>query len=211
MTATAELGATLIRRRVNGPSDTMIDCIAANVGLVKASRWADYPAQAYVTGGPPIEWSEAQIMSFPRHIRTAQSPVIGVDDVTTARELDVETFAATPEDWPDFWESRSESNKHRATCYCSLIRVPAVIAACRNADVPPPPRFRLAWWWKNEPGVPIPDDQIVPAPTLAEVLAELERLTGLTLPPQVVWGCQYVNHVHWDLTKVYGLPDYARI
>lgn len=36
----------------------MVDCIGANVPAVKASKWANHPAQAYVTGGYPVEWQE---------------------------------------------------------------------------------------------------------------------------------------------------------
>lgn len=186
----------------------MVDCIGANVPIVKSSRFRNNPAQTYVTGGGMIEWTEHQILSFPRHIRTCQSPVAFVDDVSDAREMDVERWAGRPEDWPEFYNSRTD--KDRAQCYASLVTVPAVLAACRDAGIPRPPRWRLAWWWKNAPGIPLPDDVDVPAPTRPEVLAELNRLTGVTLDPSSVWACQFANYKHWDLSIVYGVPDFAR-
>lgn len=191
----------------------MADCIAADVPVLKRSRFANNPVQAYVTGGGDVEWSELQILSFARHIRTCQSPVIGIDDISDAREGDVERWAMTPEDWPDFYETRTD--KLRATCYASLLTVPAVLEACLLAQIPPPPRWRLAWWWKNEVDssgqtIPIPDDEDVPPPSLLELLDELERLTGIRLPANSVWACQFANYRHWDLSVIYGVRDFAR-
>lgn len=186
----------------------MADCIGADVQTLRASRFGRQPVQTYVTGGWPVEWSDYQIHLFIRHIRTAQSPVAGIDDISNARELDVETGAATPADWPEFYNSRTD--QARATCYLSLSTFPDLVTACYEAGIPLPPRIRFAWWWKNEPGVPLPDDEDVPAPEAGEVLAELERLTGLTVPVHVLWACQFANYARWDLSKVYGRLDYAR-
>lgn len=185
----------------------MVDCIAANVPAVKASRFANNPAQAYVTGGGDIEWTEHQILSFPRHMRTCQSPVIGLDDVSDAREGDVETGAMTPADWPEFYDSRTD--KARATCYAGFANVQPVITACHEAGIVTPPRWRIPWWWKNASG-PLPDWMDVPAPTAAEVLAELALLTGVRLAPQSLWACQFANYARWDLSVIYGVPDFAR-
>lgn len=186
----------------------MVDCIGANVPVVKSSRFRNNPAQAYVTGGGLIEWTDPQILSFARHIRTCQSPVAFVDDISDAREQDVERWAATEADWPEFYNSRTD--KSRAQCYASLTTVPKVLAACHEAGIVNPPRWRLAWWWKNAPGIPIPREVDVPAPTREEVLAELHRLTGITLAPQSLWACQFAHYTDWDLSVVYGVPDFAR-
>lgn len=175
----------------------MVDGEAADVAAIHA-RYPHHPVAGYVTGGWPVEWTEADFALFARKIRIAQSPVLSVDDDTTARCLDVETGAASPSDWPLFYNSRKA--KERATCYCSLSVVPKVVAACEAAQIPLPPRWWLAWYWQR-PG----------APTRDQVLAELHVLTEITLDPATLWACQYVNYAQWDLSIVYGEQDFARI
>lgn len=187
----------------------MADCIAADVPILLASRFGHQPAQTYVTGGWPVEWSWHQIMLFPRHIRTAQQPTGAVDDISNARELDIERWAATAADWPEFYRTRGQ--QERATAYLSLETFPDLVAACHEAGIPLPPRIRFAWWWKNpDTGLPLPEGVDVEPPTVEQVIAELTRLTGLTVPARVVWACQFAHYDNWDLSKVYGPLDYAR-
>jgi hypothetical protein len=175
----------------------MVDGIAADVPAIKAKFGPGTPVAGYVTGGWPVEWSEPQFAEFTRKIRIAQSFDLGVDQASMARVLDVETGAATPEDWPEFWESRT--NKDHATCYCDLSNVPRVLQACEDAEIPEPSRFWLAWYW-GKPGVP----------AAAQVLAELILLTGVDLEPKDLWAVQYANYAQWDLSAVYGTPDFSR-
>lgn len=174
----------------------MVDGEAIDVPAIK-QRYPHHPVAGYVTGGWPVEWSEADFALFARKIRVSQQPSASVDEASDARVLDVETGAATFSDWPLFYDSRTQ--KERATCYCDLSNVPKVIEACNAAGVPLPPRWWLAWYW-GKPG----------APTRDEVLAELHSLTGVELDPETLWACQYVAYGQWDLNIVYGTPDFAR-
>lgn len=188
-----------------------IDCIGANVHAVKQTRWANYPASAYVTGGFPVEWSEMQILSFIRHIRLAQSPAAFVDDGSDARGLDVERFAATPADWVDFHRTRTDT--YDETCYCSISTIPSVIAACDLAGIPLPSRWWIAWWWKQAPGVALPFNVDVPYPTIQQLLAEISFVCGEEIAARIadhIWSCQFVHYAELDVSVVYGTPDFAR-
>jgi hypothetical protein len=178
----------------------MVDGTAADVPAIKARFGQGTPVAGYVTGGWPVEWSEPQFAEFTRKIRIAQSFDLGTDDATTARTLDVETGAATPEDWPAFYESRA--SKERATCYCDLSNVQSVLDACFEAEIPDPPRFWLPWYW-GRPG----------APTDLQVLEALRELAGDSAAHRVaghLWAVQYANYAQWDLSAVYGTPDFSR-
>lgn len=178
---------------------TMIDCEGANVDAVLSEFGRTHPVAGYVSGGYPVEWTEPQFAEFPRKIRIYQQPWIPGED-TTARVLDVENGAARPADWPLFYSTRQA--KYQAMPYCSLTTVPAVVDACRFDSVPYPDRWWLAWYWGED----------VP-PSRDQVLAELFRLTGIQLTPAKLWGCQWAAEPGgqpWDLTAVYGTPDFAR-
>jgi hypothetical protein len=81
------------------------------------------------------------------------------------------------------------------TIYCSLATFGSIPADVR-AEVP---RWWLAWYW----GRPA-------APTQADVLAELERLTGDVLPAGRLWACQFASYGQWDVSAVYGAQDWSR-
>lgn len=175
----------------------MVDCIAADIPAVRAAGLGHLPAAGYVTGGWPIEWAESDFDLFTRKIRIAQSFDLAADDASIARVLDVELGAARPAWWPLFWAART--NKADATCYCSLDTVPAVVAACQAASIPPPSRWWLAWYW-GKPG----------EPTAAQVNQELGQLTGYVLEQDTIWAVQYAAYAQWDLSVVYGTPDFSR-
>lgn len=176
----------------------MIDCISTNVPAVLQQFGREYPVAGYVTGGYPIQWNDAQFAAFEQKIRIAQSSSLFMDDNTPSkpRVLDVERYAATPNYWPDFYESREHEDQ--ATCYCSLSTVPAVISACQSARIPLPPRWWLAWYWgQNYPF------------TIAQVNTELHRLTGIVLDPNSIWAGQYETLPRYDVSAVFGEPDFA--
>lgn len=177
-------------------SVTMVDGVTGNVPAILRQYGSSMPVAGYVTG-TGVEWTELQFALFARKIRIAQSPVPLYDDDSPARALDVERYAADPSHWPNFYRTRQD--KAGATCYCSLYAVPDVLAQCTAAGIPPPPRWWLAWYW-GRPG----------APTARQVLTELERLTGVTLELSSLWAAQYANYPHWDLSKVFGVPDFSR-
>jgi hypothetical protein len=174
----------------------MVDGISLDVPVIQ-QRFPGYPVAGYVTGGYPVEWSPLQFALFSRKIRIAQSPVLAADDESQARVLDVETGAATPGDWPEFYASRTD--KARATCYCDLSNVPLVIAACEAKETPLPARWWLAWYWQRPS-----------FPAMSEVLAELLTLTGVQLDPHTLWATQFAAYGQWDLSVVYGTPDFSR-
>jgi hypothetical protein len=175
----------------------MVNGEAGDIPAILASKYAHHPAAGYVTGGWPIEWSEKDFGLFARKIRIAQSAQFQVDDDTTARALDVEPGAAGAAMWPGFFQSRRRPEI--ATAYCSLVEVPAVIEVCKLSGIKLPPRWWPAWWW-GERGYP----------SRGTVLVELHRLTGVELDPESLWGCQFQNDRDWQLSVVYGKPDFDR-
>ena len=177
-------------------STLMVDGTTFDVPAILQRFGSATPVAGYVTG-QGVEWLDTQFALFSRKIRIAQSWLPDVDDASIARCLDMETGAATANDWPGFYDSRGD--RARATAYNDLSNVPATVRACEAAQVPLPPRWWLAWWW-NRPGYP----------TVAQVLAELKRLTGVELDPQTVWAIQYADKGPYDLSRVYGLPDFSR-
>ena len=46
-------------------------------------------------------------------------------------------------------------------------------------------------------------------PTALQVVDELQRLTGTTVPAARVWACQYASYSQWDLSTVYGPLDWS--
>lgn len=174
----------------------MIDTISTNVPAVLQQFGNEYPVAGYLTGGYPIQWNTAQFRAFEQKIRIAQQPSPFVDDLTIARVLDVERYAATPDHWPDFYHSREIQDE--ATCYCSLDTVPAVVNACLSTRTPLPPRWWLAWYWgQNYPF------------TVTQVLAELKRINGTILDPDSVWAGQYETLPRYDISAVFGKLDFA--
>jgi hypothetical protein len=174
---------------------TMINGEAIDVPAIKA-RYPHNPVAGYVSGGYPIEWSEADFALFTRKMRIYQQPFVP-GDVTDARCIDVETYAATPEDVPAFLSSRADQSD--STVYCSLSTVPLVLEALSSSGVSLRPRWWLAWFWNK-----------VGQPTAQDVLDELYNLTGVTLPASSLWACQYAAYGQWDLSVVYGKQDFSR-
>ena len=169
----------------------MVDGISADVPAIHA-RWPGNPVAVPVNG--IYAWSPAQEHLFARKMRfsvEAGQPMAA----RVARGLDVERFAARPADVPSFLFERERAGHADATIYCNLSTVPDVLAA-GELDVP---RWWLAWYW-GRPG----------HPSAAQMLAELHRLTGVDLPPERLWACQYASFAQWDLSVVYGPEDFSR-
>ena len=59
-------------------------------------------------------------------------------------------------------------------------------------------RWWLAWYWER-----------AGEPTALQVVDELQRLTGTTVPAARVWACQYASYSQWDLSTVYGPLDWS--
>jgi hypothetical protein len=113
-----------------------------------------------------------------------------------ARVLDVENGDATAADVRPYLENHAKLGFSNGTVYCAAASVKSVLDAVDGYHVP-------RWWiayWINKPGQPTAD----------EVVAEVYRLTGVSLPVGDLWACQYANHPQWDLSVVYGKPDFNR-
>lgn len=150
------------------------------------------PVACYING--LYAWSPAQEALFARKIRISVEP--GQPAAARfARVIDVERGAARPVDVVPFLEMRAGLG--HGTVYCSLANVPEVQDRLQVANLAP--RWWLAWYW-GRPG----------APSSAHVLAELERLTGRTVPAADLWACQYVSRARWDESVVYGTQDWSR-
>lgn len=177
----------------------MVNGEAADVPAILASKWGKQPAAGYNTGGWPVEWTAKDYGEFARHISIDQQPAIDPATVRGARCRDFEPRAAGAAS-AGLWLEERERGDHfeQSTAYCSLEEVPAVMGAAA-AGALEVPRWWLAWWW-NRPGHPTRD----------QVLAELRRLTGVELPPDRLWACQYRSDPQWELSVVYGTPDFDR-
>lgn len=194
----------------------MVNTISADVPAVLASRYGRDPAAGYVTGGGDIEWTEGQFAEFARKIRIDQQAGVDPAVARIARCKDVETGAGRAEDVPPFLEARRPLQTYpMTTVYCNLATVPAVLNATSQFLAVPEdsanpatlaqrallavPRWWLAWW-QTGAGIPTRD----------QVLAELHRLTGVELPLERLWACQYRSDPQWELSVVYGAPDFDR-
>ena len=168
----------------------MYDGINGDASAIHA-RAPGAPVACYING--EFTWSPAQEAMFGRKIRISVEP--GQPDAARyARVLDVERFDAGPADVPPFLEVR-DTIKPNGTVYCSLATVPSVLDVLGLRR----PRWWLAWYW-GRPG----------APSAAQVLAELQRVTSETIPAADLWACQYAEHTQWDLSAVYGAQDWSR-
>ena len=97
---------------------------------------------------------------------------------------------------PDWLAARAKIAPHDGTIYCNLSTVPAVVRAVGGVEAVP--RWWLAWYWER-----------AGEPTALQVVDELQRLTGTTVPAARVWACQYVTYSQWDLSTVYGPLDWS--
>jgi len=150
---------------------------------------------AYATGR--YVWPTEQLDRFERHIKIgvlSRSP----SQARIARVLDIERFDASVDDFPPFAEERLDLKHPDPTAYCSIDTIPALLLAIEAARLYTW-RLWVAWWWER----PLP-------PTAAEVLAEIRALTGIELPPRVLWACQWQNGVSYDTSVLYGADDFTR-
>lgn len=179
----------------------MADGVAQDARAIRARFGPHMPVALPVDGA--YAWSLFDEDLVARKIRysvMAGSPTVA----KIARVKDVEARIrvggdAGPADVPDFLNYRLHEYGHDdGTVYSSLTTVPAVIQVCDAHDVHIP-RWWLAWYWQ-QPG----------EPTREQVLAELERLTGIVLDPETLWGCQYASYGQWDLSVIYGEQDFSR-
>lgn len=104
----------------------------------------------YTTGTPDIQWTPADWQAHPGAARICQD-ARATD--ATADTLDVEQFAATPAEAPD-WTSRAYASYAAGTrpgqrypaVYCSLSAVPDVSLALRPPYAGPIPKLWVAHW-----------------------------------------------------------------
>ncbi len=174
----------------------MRDCVSQFVPVLQ-QHFPGTIAAGYITGGPGLEWTEAQFGLFARKMRILQRPGLP-GEAAQARAIDIERGAAVAGDVPKFLADRAAAGHHDGTVYCDLSNVPSVLGAV-GGDLMAVPRWWLAWWW-GHPG----------QPTILQVISELRALTGIDLPPDRLWAVQYVNHQFWDTSVVYGTPDFSR-
>lgn len=167
----------------------MVDGINSDVEAIR-ERYPHNPVACYADGD--FAWTPAQQGLFARKIRIsvdAGRPEEGAH----ARCLDVERGAARPVDVKPFIEYRKKTD---TTIYCAASSVKQITTAVGNADLIP--RWWIAWWWQR-PGTP----------TREQVAATVRAETGVDLPLDRIWACQYANFSKWDLSVVYGKQDFA--
>lgn len=169
----------------------MVDGISPDVDAIYA-RYPGNPVACYCDG--EYAWSPAQEHLFGRKIRITVEANL-TEAAEHARCIDVENGAATPADVRPFLEAHAKLGFSNGTVYCSAANVRNVVEAVHGFTIP---RWWVAWYW-GKPGYP----------TAAQVLAEVRRLTGVNLPEASLWACQYANYPQWDLSVVYGKPDFA--
>lgn len=169
----------------------MVDGISPDVPAIHA-RYPNNPVACYADG--EWAWSPAQEHLFGRKIRITVENSLP-EASRYARCIDVENGAASPAHVRPFLEAHHALGFANGTVYCSAANVRNVVEAVRGYDIP---RWWIAWYWQR-PGTPSP----------AQVLAEVRRLTGVNLPESKLWACQYATYPQWDLSVVYGQPDFA--
>lgn len=169
----------------------MLDGINSDAEAIH-EHYPDNPVACYADG--PFAWSGAQQAMFDRKIRIS---VVGSGPQAAygARVIDVERGAATPGDVKHFILTRQAMHMgHTTTVYCSAANVKAVISAVGDADLV------NRWWIADWTGK---------VPTVGEVAASVRENCGVDLPDSRIWACQYANEPQWDLSVVFGEPDFA--
>lgn len=165
----------------------MTDGISPDAEAIHA-RYPDDPVAYYADG--QWAWSAPQVALFGRHIA-----ITVTGNLPRARVLDVENGDATPQDARAWLLARARLGYADGTVYCDASSVAGVLDATGDVAVP---RWWIAWYWE-QPG----------APSREQVLAEIIRLTSISLPPDKLWACQYATYAQWDLSAVYGQPDFT--
>lgn len=174
----------------------MADGVSGDAPAILARFGPNMPVACYVNGA--YAWTRGQENEFARKVRiSVEAGQPGA--AKYARVIDVERGAAGPDEVPYFLHARAEAGHDDCTVYCSLSTVPDVLRQFGDGSLTAVPRWWLAWYW-GQPG----------QPSAARVLAELHALTGVVLPPERLWACQYVSHAQWDLSAVYGPYDWSR-
>lgn len=182
----------------------MVDGIGTDVPAILARFGRSRPVGGYIWQPgvlSEIPWTAAQLAEFPAgHILTATLPESLELAAQHARELDVETGDADAADAPTFLIARHDHGHKDGQVYSDMFNLGGVLAHIRSAGIYDEPwwRLRVAWWWQR-PG----------APTLDHVMREITDL-GVTVEPSRIWGCQYFAGGSYDLTAVYGVPDFTR-
>jgi hypothetical protein len=170
----------------------MVDGINLDVPAIHA-RFPTHPVACYVNG--EYAWTQAQEALFARKVRiSVESNPFAAQH---ARVIDCERGAAGFRDAAPFCAQRARLGHRDGTVYSSLANVPLVLEGFPGSTGPP--RWWLAWYWARPS-----------YPSAAQVLAELKRLTGVTVEPAQLWGCQYRSDSQWDLSVVYGPQDWSR-
>lgn len=182
----------------------MLDGVAADVPAIRAwmNAHGERPVAGYVSGGPGLEWSEAQFALFTRKVRIWQRP-FRPGAARDARFIDVEPGAADAASVPEFLAERHTLGHEDGGFYSDISELENVLAEIGQAfpspHETPPWRLWLAWYWGRRF-----------SPTPAQVLAEIERQTGIVLPATRLWACQWKPAGFADFSVVYGTPDFSR-
>lgn len=155
-------------------------------------------AAAYRNG--LYQWSDADIRRFSGTVEIAVysgQP----EQAEIARVLDVERYDASPADAGPFVASRQSLGHHDATIYMSLDSISAVVDSLQADDAVWHGSWRLwpAWWTLQER-----------PPTTAQLVAAIRTVSGVTVPAQRLWACQWQSNPTWDRSIVYGPLDFIR-
>lgn len=155
----------------------------------------------YVNGR--YAWPAAAVRSFPRRLA-------GIDVNATRPDLgdvlDCERFDATPQDWPD-WRARRVALVKEGHArgwpkvYTSIAPgggygVGPLVTVTEERNQEPIHHWWIAWY-------------VYPhVPAAAEVVAEVERLTGFRMAESDLFGCQYGTLGGYDISVIYQDPEW---
>ena len=154
-------------------------------------------------------WHPRETRTFPRHLQ-------GIDTSGAHPELadvyDSERYDGTPAGWPGWRRDRDAHvaavhGKGFPKVYASIAPgggygVAAIVAHTQAAGQRPVERWWIAWY---TPGGY--------QPTQHQVALEIKSVTGIDIPEDDIWGCQYAADVPgvggtYDLSVVYGGPEW---
>jgi hypothetical protein len=167
----------------------MVDGISSDVPAIYA-RYPSNPVACYADGS--YAWSPAQEHLFGRKIRITVEASLP-EGSRYARCIDVERGAATPADVKPFLEAHKALGFANGTVYCDASSVRSVLDAAGDYDIP-------RWWIASWTGA---------QRTVTQVAAQVRADCGVDLPESKIWACQYVNFPQYDLSVVYGKPDFS--
>jgi hypothetical protein len=165
----------------------------APIVMVDAAHPEHIPAgftHAAVYVNLEFAWPAAQVARFPHHIKVSVES--SASWAAHARAIDIEKGAATPAAAPEFVDERVVLGHDDATIYCNRDNLRAVLAQLGHRR----PRLWIATL-DDRPWTPV------------GLAAQIKAVERISIDPARIWAIQNGKHAGYDMSLVFGTPDFA--